>query len=119
MSENGLPLGTLSSGTYSAVEVAVKPGDKALLYTDGIPETASPSEQEFGADLLKGFLESNHNPRAAVFSDSLLHELSGWSEHQQGEGHQDDITLLAINFRTSEIEEEERTLREGTGQTHG
>ena len=62
--ENGLPLGLLPRATYSALEIPVEPGDKAVLYTDGILETRSPSEQEFGLDLFKGFLESNHNLRA-------------------------------------------------------
>jgi phosphoserine phosphatase RsbU/P len=98
VSENGLPLGLLSAATYSAVEVPVEPGDKAILYTDGIPETTSPSEQEFGADLFKGFLESNHNLKADTFADSLLDELSSWSEHPKGHGQEDDITLLVIDF---------------------
>jgi serine phosphatase RsbU (regulator of sigma subunit) len=97
--ENGLPLGLLPEATYSAVEVPVEPGDKAILYTDGIPETTSPSEQEFGADLFRGFLESNHDLRADVFTDLLLDELSGWSEHPKGQGQQDDVTLLVIDFR--------------------
>jgi len=98
--ENGLPLGLLTQATYSAVEVPVEPGDKALLYTDGIPETTSPSEQEFGADLLKGFLESNHDLGADLFADRLLDELAGWSEHPQGQGQQDDLTLLAVAFKS-------------------
>jgi phosphoserine phosphatase RsbU/P len=83
--ENGLLLGLFSDATYSVVELLVEPGDKAVLYTDGILETRSPSEQEFGLDLLKGFLESNHNLRAELFADLLLHELTGWSEHPQGD----------------------------------
>jgi phosphoserine phosphatase RsbU/P len=96
--ENGLPLGLFSGGTYSAVELRVEPGDKALLCTDGIVETRSPSDQEFGPDLLKGFLESNHNLGAEMFADSLLDALSDWSEHPKGCGKEDDITLLVIDF---------------------
>jgi sigma-B regulation protein RsbU (phosphoserine phosphatase) len=98
--ENGLPLGMFSGGTYSAVELRVEPGDKALLCTDGIVETRSPSDQEFGADLLKGFLESNHNLGAEMFADSLLDALSDWSEHPKGCGKEDDLTLLVIDFQS-------------------
>jgi phosphoserine phosphatase RsbU/P len=96
--ENGLPLGLFSAATYSAVEVAVGPGDKAVLCTDGILETTSPSEQEFGLELFTGFLESNHESRAEIFADSFLGELFGWSEHPQGQGQEDDLTLLVIDF---------------------
>jgi phosphoserine phosphatase RsbU/P len=100
--ENGLPLGLLPEATYSVVDVPVESGDKALLYTDGIPETTSPSEQEFGVDLFKGFLESNHDLKADCFADSLFDELWSWSENPKGEGQQDDITLLAIHFKSDQ-----------------
>jgi sigma-B regulation protein RsbU (phosphoserine phosphatase) len=78
----------------------VEPGDKAILYTDGIPETTSPSDQEFGADLFKGFLESNHNLRADMFANLSFDELAGWSEHPTGQEQQDDLTLLVIDFQS-------------------
>ena len=100
VSENGLPLGLFPEATYSVVELPIEQGDKVVLYTDGVPETSSPSEQEFGADLLKGFLESNHDLRADTFADRLLDELAGWSENPKGQGQQDDLTLLAIDFNS-------------------
>src|SRR6476646_7428507 len=48
--------------------------------------------------LFKRFLESNCNLNAETFADSLLDELSSWSGHPRGNGQEDDITLLAINF---------------------
>jgi phosphoserine phosphatase RsbU/P len=96
--ENGLPLGLILGGTYAAVELPVEPGDKAVLCTDGVLETRSPSEQEFGLDLFKGFLESNHNLGAEAFADSFLGELSGWSEQPEGCGKEDDVTLLVVDF---------------------
>lgn len=96
--ENGLPLGLLPHATYSVGQIQVEPGDKAVLYTDGIVETESPAKQEFGIDLFKGFLQSNHILRADRFADSLLDELSNWSEHPKGQGQRDDITFLTIDF---------------------
>ena len=51
-------------------------------------------------DLLKGFLESNHNLTAGKFADSLLDESSGWSQHPKEHGREDDITLFAIDFQS-------------------
>jgi len=98
--KNGLLLGLFPEETYSVAEVPVEPGDKAVLYTDGILEARSPSDQEFGMDLLKGFLESNHNLTAGEFADSLLDELSGWSEHSKEHGREDDITVVAMDFQS-------------------
>jgi len=96
--QNGLLLGFFTEAAYPAVEFPVEPGDKVVLYTDGILETRSPSKQEFGGDLFKGFLESKHNLNAEAFADSLLDELSVWSGHPRGNGQEDDITLLALDF---------------------
>ena len=41
------------------------------------------------------------NPGAERFADSMLEELSRWSGYPQGEGQQDDITLLVIDFQGS------------------
>jgi phosphoserine phosphatase RsbU/P len=98
--ENGLLLGFFKDAPYSVVEVCVQPGDKAVLYTDGILETRSPSKEEFGPDLFKVFLESNHNLKADKFADLVLDELTGWSENHDGNGQEDDITLLVIDFQT-------------------
>jgi sigma-B regulation protein RsbU (phosphoserine phosphatase) len=98
--ENGLLLGFFKDAPYSVVEVCVQPGDKAVLYTDGILETRSPSKEEFGPDLFKVFLESNHNLKADKFADLVLDELTGWSENHKDNGQEDDITLLVIDFQT-------------------
>ncbi len=99
--ENGLLLGLFPDAPYSVAEVYVEPGDKLVLYTDGILETRSPSKDEFGPELLKVFLESKHNLKADEFADSLLDELTGWSENRKGDGQEDDITLLVIDFQNS------------------
>jgi sigma-B regulation protein RsbU (phosphoserine phosphatase) len=96
--ENGLPLGLFPDATYSIGHRQIEAGDKVILYTDGIVETESPSQQGFGVDLFKGFLQSHHELRANLFADSLLDELSNWSEHPRGQGQQDDITFLTLDF---------------------
>jgi len=97
--ENGLLLGLFPTATYSSIDVPLHPGDRAILYTDGILETKSPSEEEYGSDLLKGFLASNHNLKADTFADLLFDELRGWSERSKGDGQEDDITLLVIDSK--------------------
>jgi phosphoserine phosphatase RsbU/P len=97
--QNGLLLGHFPDETYSVLQVPVAPGDKVVLYTDGILEASNPSNEHFGADRLKQFLESNHHPGAERFADLLLDEVSLWAARAKGEGQQDDMTLLSIEFR--------------------
>jgi len=97
--ENGLFLGYFPNATYSAVELPFKTGDWILLYTDGIIETTNVSEEQYGVDRFKDFLESNHDLSAGQFVDSFLDELSQWSDKASGRESEDDLTLMAIHFQ--------------------
>jgi sigma-B regulation protein RsbU (phosphoserine phosphatase) len=95
--ENGLFLGRFPSATYSSVELPFRAGDRALLYTDGVSETANPAEVQFGTDCLRQFLETEHSISADQFADRLLEELSRWSARGSNEDLEDDITMVAIH----------------------
>src|SRR5277367_458390 len=94
--ENGMFLGRFPFATYSAVELPLKSGDRALLYTDGIPETTNPEGVEFGTDCFRQFLEMEQSTSADQLADRLLKELSLWSDRGSAEDVDDDITMVAI-----------------------
>jgi phosphoserine phosphatase RsbU/P len=102
ITENGLFLGFFPKATYTAVEMPFCEGDWGVLYTDGVLEATDRSEQQFGADRLKLFLESNQNLGVDQFADGLLDELSRWSDHASGREPEDDITILAMHFKPHE-----------------
>ena len=99
--ENGLFLGMFPEATYASIQLPVGVGDRGVLYTDGIPETKNPSQEEFGTARFKRFMESNQGLAVDQFADGLLDELSRFSQQPRGEGQQDDITVLTIDFRSS------------------
>jgi len=99
VSENGLFLGMFPEATYSSLELPVQAEDRVVLYTDGIPETTSPSEKEFGTARFIEFMEKNQSLTVDQFAEGLLDELSRWSEQPRGQGQQDDITVLTIDFK--------------------
>jgi phosphoserine phosphatase RsbU/P len=98
--ENGLVMGQFEEATYDSLQVPVEAGDRFVLYTDGILETANPAQEEFGTDRFMKFMESNNKLSAGPFADALLLELARWLEQPPGEGHKDDISLLTVDFTT-------------------
>ena len=96
--ESGLFLGYFPDASYTAMEIPFKAGDCGVLYTDGIPEMTDPSDEQFGLERLKQFLQDNHDLSAGQFVDALLDELSRWSDLASGREAEDDITLLAFHF---------------------
>jgi serine phosphatase RsbU (regulator of sigma subunit) len=98
--ENGLFLGFFPDATYSALEVPFQEGDWVALFTDGVSESMSASQEQFGENRVASFLAKRCSGTAASFADSLLHELSLWSGSDAD--RQDDVTLLAVHYREAD-----------------
>jgi sigma-B regulation protein RsbU (phosphoserine phosphatase) len=98
--ENGLILGMFDEATYASMQLPIGAGDRIVLYTDGIPETKSSSEEEFGTKHFVRFMEASNSLTTDQFADGLLDELSRWSGQPRGQGQQDDITVLTIDFKS-------------------
>jgi serine phosphatase RsbU (regulator of sigma subunit) len=94
--ENGLVLGMFPEATYEILELALEPGDRIALYTDGILEATNPAQEQFGTDRFMRFMENNRSLRAGQFADAFLEEISRWLEQSPDQGQQDDITLMVI-----------------------
>ncbi len=97
--ENGLMLGLFPEATYSSIEIAMDRGDRCLLYTDGVLEASNAAREEFGKSRCKEFLESHRSHAAAEFADNLLATVATFSGSNSGRPHEDDITLLVLDFQ--------------------
>ena len=97
--ENGLMLGMFSKSVYSSVEIHIDPGDRCLLYTDGILEAKNAAHEQFGKLRCKEFLETQSDIPAARFADSLLDRVAGFSGYNSVRAQEDDITLLVLDFQ--------------------
>lgn len=97
--ENGLFLGQFPEEIYAAVDMPLEAGDRSVLYTDGIPECKNTMEEQFGTERLMRFMEEN-DESANEFVDALLGRLSGWSAQPPGQGQRDDMTLVALHYRS-------------------
>jgi phosphoserine phosphatase RsbU/P len=97
---NGLMLGLFPEATYSSLEIRLDPGDRIVLYTDGILESMNTAREEFGKSRLKKFLDASASS-ASHLADALLAELRRWSATDLGRAQGDDITLLVLDFLPS------------------
>jgi len=74
-------------------EVALAPGDRLLIYTDGLPEAKSPENRE----LELGGIEAAFTGCAAVDAEETLSRLLGTLEsHCDGRPLDDDVTVLLV-----------------------
>lgn len=97
--ENGIVLGILEESTYGALEIPLEPGDRQVLYTDGILEAANPVQEMFGVEQFMRFLESSKSLNAGQFADALLAKIDRWTGQSSEQGQQDDLTLVLFDFK--------------------
>ncbi len=95
--QNGLFLGMFPEAAYSSLEIPLKPGDRYVLYTDGVPESKNATDEEFGLARCKQFLESRPRLTAAELADALLGEIAHWSARSSVRLQEDDMTLIVVD----------------------
>jgi sigma-B regulation protein RsbU (phosphoserine phosphatase) len=87
--ENGLLMGVFSSAAYNSTQRALAPGDRLLLYTDGVIEAANGGEEEFGQERLGKLLASSASMTVEVVADLILSTVQDWAPAQM-----DDLTVV-------------------------
>jgi serine phosphatase RsbU (regulator of sigma subunit) len=102
--QNGLMLGLFPEAAYTSLEIALRPGDRYLLYTDGVSEAKNARQEEFGTARLLKFLETHQDGSVNRAGDDLLAEIANWSRATQNSAQpvqDDDITLLLLHVSTT------------------
>ena len=93
----GIGLGMLDLGIpYQGQKLAMDPGDKLFLYTDGIPEAMNKNEEEYSDDRMIQFFLHNSDCPASEFIELIVKDVS---IHVDGEPQSDDITSLILKRR--------------------
>ena len=81
---------------YRAGELTLTPGDRLLLYTDGVPEATNAANKLYGEDRLLTFM----NQSASLEAKKLLPALKANIDEFVGEAPQfDDITMLLFDYK--------------------
>jgi sigma-B regulation protein RsbU (phosphoserine phosphatase) len=83
--QESLPLGRFRRAEYRNQELRLSPGDRLLLYTDGVTEALSPAGEPFGDERLRDLLAASGEP------DAILGRLAEWTGR---EALDDDVTLV-------------------------
>jgi sigma-B regulation protein RsbU (phosphoserine phosphatase) len=94
----GLVLGGMDNVTYRSHQVVLAPGDRLILYTDGVTEAQNPAGQLWGEDRLVQALPASV-PADAPLSQILAGVKAAIDAFAQGASQADDITMLTLEYR--------------------
>ena len=94
LTTTGLVLGVANDWTYKTGMLDLRPGDRLVLYTDGITEAMSPAGDEFGDARLVETIRAHRHVPAEPLARAVHDAVTAWT----GGAPQDDATLIAIAF---------------------
>jgi sigma-B regulation protein RsbU (phosphoserine phosphatase) len=86
-------MGRLRRASYTEAAVSFEPGDRLLLFTDGIPEAPGPGGEMFGEDRLREVLADHAASPAERIAETVVERVSAWTGRR--ESFDDDLTLVA------------------------
>lgn len=91
----GLPVGMLESAAYEVKRERLAPGDKLVIYTDGLTEARNPQGQFFETPRLRRLVRENAQASCAQLHALLIEELDRFTA---GAPQADDVTLLVVEY---------------------
>jgi sigma-B regulation protein RsbU (phosphoserine phosphatase) len=93
---NGLLFGVKQEfADYPVFTMQTMPGDRFLLYTDGVTEPENAGGEPFGDKRLEDIVRISQTHSPAALSDRMLAEIRHWQPASLSQ--QDDITLIVID----------------------
>lgn len=89
----GLPVGIFCRERYAASEVQLEPGDSLLLYSDGLTESRSPYDAEYGLDRLTRVVSLAGPLAPQTLTAACIEDAKSF---RAGRPKSDDLTVMAI-----------------------
>ena len=93
---HGLFLGGLEYTRYKQGEITLEPGDRLLLYTDGVTEAHDRENALYGTDRLKKLLEKTKDAPGEKTIKSILADINDFAN---GVPQYDDITMVVLTIK--------------------
>jgi sigma-B regulation protein RsbU (phosphoserine phosphatase) len=94
LGDGGMVLGIFPDVQYEQSEVALRPGDRLLFYTDGITEARDPGGEEYGEDRLAAAARVATGASAEAIKDAVLADVNAFTTGK----FEDDATLIVVGF---------------------
>ena len=99
LGHGGLPVGLIPDATYERLDVAIRPGDRLVLVSDGLTECPLPDGTDFGEDRLKQSLLRSAHLSGAELLEALVWDLT---THSGSDSFPDDVSAVILDLLVKE-----------------
>lgn len=91
--DGGLPVGLLSGATFENQEIALRPGNRLVICSDGVTEAESSAGVHFGSERLCALIRDRGSREARELPREIVASLDHW---RGGLPLEDDLTVLVL-----------------------
>ena len=92
---SGTPVGMIEPAEFTVLEQRLKPGDKVVIYSDGVTEAQNGESEFFGKARLRAIVMANATRSCGEIHDAVQEAVAQFTE---GAPQSDDITLVVMEF---------------------
>jgi serine phosphatase RsbU (regulator of sigma subunit)/pSer/pThr/pTyr-binding forkhead associated (FHA) protein len=91
----GTPVGLMETAEFAVAEERLAPGDKVVIYTDGVTEAQNSAGEFFGRRRLREIVTARAADPCQALHDAIQQAVTEFTE---GAAQSDDITLVVLEF---------------------
>lgn len=95
---SGPAIGLFGGADYSVTGFDLQPGDRLVLYSDGLVDARSPADEGFGHEKLEALLRAVHPCTSSQLMDIIV---SAVDDHMDGADQFDDLTIMVFEWKGS------------------
>jgi len=92
----GMALGVTPDAAYETMTLTLEPGERLVLYTDGVTEATNPADEEYGEVRLEAYLRPRAQDPGRALIDGVVADVLRYCGHNRPH---DDMTLMCVDYR--------------------
>jgi phosphoserine phosphatase RsbU/P len=97
LESTGIPIGMMDVASYEVKSIQLEPGDKIVLFSDGVSEAANTQGECFDKHRLQEVLRTQASASCAELHAKLVEAVEEFSDGCEQED--DDITMLVLEYQ--------------------
>ena len=92
----GMPVGLMEGAEFALETLRLAPGDRVVIYSDGVTEAQNQQREFFGKKRLNEILKAHAGKSCSAIHDAIQEGVTAFTE---GAPQSDDITVVVLEYR--------------------
>lgn len=97
LGNGGFPVGMLEDAEYEDIDFCLAPGERLVIYSDGITDCINPEGERIGLQGLANMIGRFQAQPMPILIEGIENNLQAW---RAGQDNEDDLSVLAIGRKT-------------------